>query len=134
MTPATLPLAYPGAELTAAAGRVWVAPGRDRIYRLGNMTYTILPGNQPTIDHDPDTSLTYGIDFAGELATGDALTGTPTVTASGLTVDDATISGTDALARITGGTLGARHAVTFECGTEAGDTLQLTIYLRVVQR
>ena len=49
------------------------------------MTYTLLAGSRPTIDKDPDASLVYGIDVADVLADGDTISGTPTVSGSGVT-------------------------------------------------
>ncbi len=100
------------------------------------MTYTLMPGNVPQIDKDPDASLIYGIDVADVLAEGDTLAGTPTAAASGggVTVAGAGYSGTVVYARISGGTAGQLVDVTFTWTTAQGDTDQRTVRLRIVQR
>lgn len=114
--------------------RIYVVPARQRIYRKGTMSYFNINGGQPTIDHDPDASLEYGIDFAGELADGDSIAGTPTVLAPGVTATGVRLDGTVAMVRCTGGAVGTREPVEFTVATNGGDTHQMTIYLRVVDR
>ena len=98
------------------------------------MTYVLSPPNNlPTIDHDPDASLVYGVDVAAVLADGDAVA-TASATGSGVTAGAAAIDGTVLSARVSGGTVGSTASVLFRWTTTGGDTDDRTIYLRVVHR
>ena len=122
-----------GTATVQRIGPVVVTP-TARIYGRIGSRFQVLPGNQPTVDHDPEASVEYGVEFVDELADGDAITGAPTVLAPGVTTSGARMDGTAALVRCTGGAVGTRAPVEFTVATISGDIHQLTIYLRVVDR
>ena len=92
----------------------------------------------PKLKH-PSESRVYGIDFTRLLATGETLTGSPTVTvspsgvtASGAAVNSATFLDDDGVTiaigkgvqvRLAGGSDGADYLVTFSVGTSQSNTL-----------
>lgn len=81
---------------------------------------------------DPRAVLDYLFDWSGWLAPAETITAsTMTVDPAGLTVQSASFTATTATVWLTGGTLGARHAVTNHVTTSAGRqddrTIQVTI-------
>lgn len=99
------------------------------------MTYVLLPGGRPTIPKDAAASLRYGVDTADVITPGATLTGTPTATApAGITVGEASYTGTVVSALISGGTAGQTYAVTFGWAMDTGETDYRTIYLDVEVR
>ena len=66
------------------------------------------------------------VEFAALLATGDSLTGTPTVTArpaGDLTISGVAISGTTVVFTVTGVVRGRRYRLTVTCATANSETL-----------
>ena len=88
------------------------------------------------LDKQPSESRLYDIDFAPLLATGDTLTGTPTVTTaqSGLTIAAPSLSTPKVQVRLSSGTDGTLYKLTVKSSTANGDTLETDIYLRVEDR
>ena len=67
------------------------------------------------------------MDFADDIATGDTLTGTPTIveiTTTDLTLDTKTFSGTVCQAKCSGGTDGENYVIRYQIGTTNGETLE----------
>ena len=74
----------------------------------------------PTIQKQPDEQTVMGFEFVQKLAFGDALTGTPTMTVSPsgeLTATSPRTIGTQAVARLAGGTNPNDYTVTCSVGT-----------------
>lgn len=65
-----------------------------------------------------------GVDFAGLLKDGEALTGSPTVTPdpAGPTVSGVAIDGTSVVCLVAGGTAGTDYTLTFSAATSGGQT------------
>lgn len=78
--------------------------------------------------------ITYKMDFSDALVAGDSLTGTPTVVATpatGITIDQKTLSGTIAQCRVTGGTDGVDYLVRFTCDAAGGEKVEAEGKLKV---
>lgn len=98
------------------------------------MSYTLLEGDRPTIDKDPDASLVYGIDVARVLAAGDAVNGASVAASSGVSAGSANFSGTVVSVRVSGGAPGTTGSVTLRWTTAGGDTDERTLFFRIRQR
>jgi hypothetical protein len=108
------------------------------------MTFIIVTsasGARPTIDKDPSDSAIYGVDFEDRLSDGDLVV-SGTVSATGVTLGSAVVypspttstAGMAVGVRISGGTAGQTVPVTITATTAGGDTLQRTVWLRIVER
>lgn len=97
------------------------------------MSYTLVNGALQ-IDKDPAAVLRYGVDVRDVLASGDSLAGCAISAQAGITADQPAITGTVALCRVSGGTVGQAASVTLRWTTAQGDTDERTITFRVVQR
>ena len=96
-------------------------------------SFVIVPPNKPTFDPgiDPSDSNVWGIDMTPHMDTGDAATGTPTVSVSAGSVGPASFSGSTVQARVSGCPLGVTVRVRFTWQTVGGDTINRSIYLPV---
>lgn len=96
--------------------------------------FIVTADGQPTIPKDPDASLIYGLDVAGVLATGDALSTATVSASSGVTAGTPTTSGTVISVRVSAGTAGTTGSVTLQWTTTNGDTDERTLYFDVRAR
>lgn len=81
--------------------------------------------------HDPDETETRAIDFADRLAAGETLSSaTWSSTPAGLTQVSATVDGTVATWKFSGGTAGVDYEITCRPSTTSGNTLEETVILR----
>jgi hypothetical protein len=97
------------------------------------MSFELL-ANGPTTTKVSTSSLTYGIDVAGVLATGDTVNGVSgSAAGGGIAAPSApTYSGSMLKVRITGGTVGARGGYTFTWTTAGSDTDSRTVFFDIV--
>ena len=81
----------------------------------------------------PSESRFYNFDFTSKLRTGDALTGSPTVTGAptGLTIGVPSLSSPLVQVRISGGVDGITYKLTALATTTQGDTLEVDGRLQV---
>lgn len=81
----------------------------------------------------PRESILYAFDFAPLLASGETLSGSPTVSVeTGLTKSGAAaIDGATVEQRITGGTAGTDYVVECECATSGSNTFVITGTIKV---
>jgi hypothetical protein len=98
------------------------------------MSITILPGNLLSVERDPDATLRYGFDLRDVLAPGDSVQSVSISQQSGVTADQATVSGSTVLCRVSGGTAGQPASVTLRWVTAQGDTDERTLHFRLTQR
>lgn len=81
---------------------------------------------------DPDETVLYGIDFADRLDSGASLSvATWTVAPAGLAQSSATVDGTTASVKLSGGALGDAFLVTCRATTSDGQTLEETAILEI---
>jgi hypothetical protein len=86
----------------------------------------------PTRRKQPTEKRTLTFEFAEKLAPGDALTGSPTITASsGITATAGSKSGTTVSTQVSGGTAGNEYTVSCRIGTTQGDVLELDVVVEV---
>jgi hypothetical protein len=91
--------------------------------------------DRPTRYKQPAEIRTLTLEFADKLATGDSLTGTPTVQAeTGLIAGAPVISGTKVLVQLSGGIDGSRYGVSCQVSTTQGDLLELDVLIQVDSR
>lgn len=95
-------------------------------------------------DKTPDEVIGVQIDFRGLLRQGEVLSGTPTLTASGITTASPAVSTTDLLingemvpagkavtAAVSAGSAGTNYMILAKCGTSAGQTRECGIRVKV---
>lgn len=97
------------------------------------MTFTVLPGNRPTLPMSPLAGLRYGLDVADVLAPGDTVASMNATTTAG-TLTGKTFAGTVLQARLSGVTVGQLVGLTFTWVTTEGDSDARTLWLRVEAR
>lgn len=97
------------------------------------MSYTLI-GKQLRIDKDPQDIARYGVDMVDRLAPGDTVAGCSIASQAGITADQAAVSGSVALCRVSGGTVGQPASVTLGITTAQGDFFHRTINFDLVQR
>lgn len=86
----------------------------------------------PARQKQPTEVRTLTFDFSTKLATGDALTGTATITVdTGITAAGTTRSGNTVTTRISSGTDAEDYRVECSCATTGGDTLELAVTIEV---
>lgn len=82
----------------------------------------------------PGETRTVPFEFVDKLASGDTLTGLPTVVADpGLTVVTSAVAGTLVNVRVSGGTNGAGFNLSCKIGTTQGDLLELDAFIYVLE-
>ena len=81
---------------------------------------------------DPDATLDYSVDWGTWMESSETLSVSTWVVPSGITKDSDTISGTEAVAWLSGGTAGSTYELTNRITTDAGrtDDRSITIYVR----
>lgn len=90
---------------------------------------TTFDGTHKVIRKTPTSSLRLEFEFSNRLASGQTLTGSPTVTAdrAGLTIGSPTISGTKVYATVDGGTAGVIYSLTCQCpATSPAENLDIS--------
>lgn len=96
--------------------------------------FTVQPDGRAVIPKDPEASLLYGIDVAGLLASGDAVSAVTVGSSSGVTAGTPTFTGTVLSVRVSGGAAGTTGSVTLRWTTTGGDTDERTMWFAVAQR
>lgn len=88
-----------------------------------------------TWDKDPQAVLDWAFDWTNWLATGETITGTPTITVeSGLTKDSQSNTTTKVTVWLSGGTLATTYKVACRITTNQGRTDERTIGIRITDR
>ena len=86
----------------------------------------------PTRAKQPTETRTITFNFQPKLATGDALTGSATITVdSGITAAGTSRNGNIVTTRVSSGTAASDYRIECSCATTGGDTLELAATIEV---
>ena len=86
-----------------------------------------------TLFKQPGESRLYTMDFSANMSSAETLASVVSVTADtvGITIGTPVYSGKNAQVRISGGTSGAQHKLTWVVTTSSGNTLEADGYLKI---
>ena len=81
----------------------------------------------------PTASKLRGVPFDNVLASGESLTGTPSVTdpSGTLTIANVALDGNTVQFRVTGGVVGTTYTLLCSCATDTSDTEEVRAYLKI---
>jgi hypothetical protein len=82
---------------------------------------------------DPDESVNFGIDWSDYLGS-DTITGSSWIVPAGITQASASFTDTQATIKLSGGTLGSIYRVTNRITTSAGETVDHSIDIEIIEK
>lgn len=82
---------------------------------------------------DPDEIVNFGIDWADYLKS-DTITGSNWIVPSGISQVSASFTDTQAVIKLSGGTLGTTYRVTNRITTSAGETVDQSIDIEMIEK